>query len=256
MWQPGVAVEAGRAREQEKEPARATRFLPSASSCPTDQPSTPSKIQKQKTYLLPDSEQRCCSLSLSLSDPVFAGTGFSSACQTHNTTQTQFLSLLFSSSPSTRPNPTYLNTTQHEFSSHHCDTHLVHSRRSSVLAVGFRLPSAIPWAYSVCSTQPCIPTLKFLPLHRRSSPFASAQLLLHIAILGIMPYPKPISEPIAVVGVSCRFAGGVTTPSRLWQLLQNPKDLTQEVPSDRFNIDVSLIPRASLQSIAAIQIAT
>ena len=61
-----------------------------------------------------------------------------------------------------------------------------------------------------------------------------------------MPYPKPISEPIAVVGASCRFAGGVNTPSRLWQLLANPSDLTQEVPADRFNIDVSPIPRVAL----------
>ncbi|KAK3900471.1 hypothetical protein C8A05DRAFT_45692 [Staphylotrichum tortipilum] len=51
-----------------------------------------------------------------------------------------------------------------------------------------------------------------------------------------MPYPKPISEPIAVVGASCRFAGGVDSPSRLWELLASPKDLTKEVPSDRFNI--------------------
>ncbi|KAL2129699.1 hypothetical protein VTI74DRAFT_7429 [Chaetomium olivicolor] len=51
-----------------------------------------------------------------------------------------------------------------------------------------------------------------------------------------MPYKKPISEPIAVVGSSCRFAGGVTTPSRLWRLLENPVDLTREIPPERFNI--------------------
>ncbi|KAK4035108.1 hypothetical protein C8A01DRAFT_48664 [Parachaetomium inaequale] len=51
-----------------------------------------------------------------------------------------------------------------------------------------------------------------------------------------MSYSKPLSEPIAVVGTGCRFAGGVTTPSRLWQLLADPTDLTQEVPAERFNI--------------------
>jgi len=54
-----------------------------------------------------------------------------------------------------------------------------------------------------------------------------------------MTYKRPISEPIAVVGASCRFAGGATTPSKLWQLLANPIDLTREVPAERFNIKVS-----------------
>ncbi|KAL2021874.1 hypothetical protein VTK56DRAFT_6469 [Thermocarpiscus australiensis] len=51
-----------------------------------------------------------------------------------------------------------------------------------------------------------------------------------------MPYKVPKSEPIAVVGSSCRFAGGANSPSRLWQLLANPTDLSREVPPERFNI--------------------
>ncbi|KAJ4291251.1 hypothetical protein N0V88_006252 [Collariella sp. IMI 366227] len=54
-----------------------------------------------------------------------------------------------------------------------------------------------------------------------------------------MPYKIPIAEPIAVVGSSCRFAGGVTTPSRLWELLNNPTDLARDIPPQRFNINVS-----------------
>ena len=53
-----------------------------------------------------------------------------------------------------------------------------------------------------------------------------------------MPYKKPVSEPVAVVGSSCRFAGGVTSPSSLWQLLASPTDLTRDVPAERFNIKV------------------
>ncbi|EAQ83688.1 hypothetical protein CHGG_10092 [Chaetomium globosum CBS 148.51] len=45
-----------------------------------------------------------------------------------------------------------------------------------------------------------------------------------------------MAEPIAVVGTSCRFAGDATTPSRLWQLLVNPTDLSREIPPSRFNI--------------------
>ncbi|TEA12870.1 Lovastatin nonaketide synthase mokA [Colletotrichum sidae] len=44
-------------------------------------------------------------------------------------------------------------------------------------------------------------------------------------------------EPIVVVGSSCRFPGGVDRPSKLWELLREPKDLRTEVPKDRFNID-------------------
>ncbi|KAH6616021.1 hypothetical protein B0J18DRAFT_388589 [Chaetomium sp. MPI-SDFR-AT-0129] len=51
-----------------------------------------------------------------------------------------------------------------------------------------------------------------------------------------MSYKMPASEPMAIVGSSCRFAGGVTSPSRLWELLKDPVDLTQDVPVERFNI--------------------
>lgn len=43
------------------------------------------------------------------------------------------------------------------------------------------------------------------------------------------------SEPIAVVGASCRFPGGATSPSKLWDLLNKPRDLRRAIPEDRFN---------------------
>lgn len=42
-------------------------------------------------------------------------------------------------------------------------------------------------------------------------------------------------EPIAVVGSGCRFPGKATTPSKLWELLKQPRDVQSHVPSDRFN---------------------
>ncbi|KAL4968119.1 uncharacterized protein BDV14DRAFT_197349 [Aspergillus stella-maris] len=42
-------------------------------------------------------------------------------------------------------------------------------------------------------------------------------------------------EPIAIVGSSCRFPGGATSPSKLWELLENPRDIVQEIPASRFN---------------------
>ncbi|KAK9774856.1 putative Beta-ketoacyl synthase domain-containing protein [Seiridium cardinale] len=50
------------------------------------------------------------------------------------------------------------------------------------------------------------------------------------------------NEPIAVVGSACRLPGGIDTPSKLWDLLSNPKDLQSEVPPDRFNIDAFYHP--------------
>ncbi|WYZ35340.1 hypothetical protein EsH8_I_001616 [Colletotrichum jinshuiense] len=43
------------------------------------------------------------------------------------------------------------------------------------------------------------------------------------------------SEPIAIVGCSCRFPGGASSPSKLWDLLRDPSDILQEIPASRFN---------------------
>ncbi|KAK3296553.1 uncharacterized protein B0H64DRAFT_323128 [Chaetomium fimeti] len=44
-------------------------------------------------------------------------------------------------------------------------------------------------------------------------------------------------EPIAIVGSSCRFPGGVSSPSELWDLLRQPWDVLSEIPRSRFNTD-------------------
>jgi len=44
-------------------------------------------------------------------------------------------------------------------------------------------------------------------------------------------------EPIAIVGTGCRFAGQATTPSRLWELLKEPRDLRTKIPKERFSAD-------------------
>ncbi|KAJ5622990.1 lovastatin nonaketide synthase [Penicillium lividum] len=43
------------------------------------------------------------------------------------------------------------------------------------------------------------------------------------------------SEPIAIVGSGCRFPGGSSSPARLWELLSQPRDVSSNVPEDRFN---------------------
>lgn len=45
-----------------------------------------------------------------------------------------------------------------------------------------------------------------------------------------------MAEPIAVVGSSCRFPGGASSPSKLWQLVKNPKDVLCDIPKDRLGL--------------------
>jgi len=44
-------------------------------------------------------------------------------------------------------------------------------------------------------------------------------------------------EPIAVIGSGCRFPGGSTTPSKLWELLKEPHEILSDIKKDRFNVD-------------------
>jgi acyl transferase domain-containing protein len=44
-------------------------------------------------------------------------------------------------------------------------------------------------------------------------------------------------EPIAIIGISCRFPGGANTPARFWQLLREGGDAITEVPADRWDSD-------------------
>ncbi|WP_053161266.1 type I polyketide synthase [Streptomyces caatingaensis] len=43
----------------------------------------------------------------------------------------------------------------------------------------------------------------------------------------------PADEPIAIVGMACRFPGGITTPEELWRLLAEGGDAISGFPTDR-----------------------
>lgn len=43
-----------------------------------------------------------------------------------------------------------------------------------------------------------------------------------------------VEEPIAIIGSSCRFPGGATSPSKLLNLLREPRDVSSKI--DRFSV--------------------
>ncbi|MEV0805999.1 type I polyketide synthase [Micromonospora sp. NPDC050200] len=45
--------------------------------------------------------------------------------------------------------------------------------------------------------------------------------------------PRPVDEPIAIVGMSCRFPGGVGSPEELWRLVADGVDAIAPLPTDR-----------------------
>ncbi|KAF4889745.1 Highly reducing polyketide synthase azaB [Colletotrichum fructicola] len=45
------------------------------------------------------------------------------------------------------------------------------------------------------------------------------------------------AEPIAIIGLSCKFSGDATTPEKLWQLVVDGRDGWSPIPKSRFNSD-------------------
>ncbi|KAJ0330269.1 hypothetical protein COL5a_003329 [Colletotrichum fioriniae] len=44
-------------------------------------------------------------------------------------------------------------------------------------------------------------------------------------------------EPIAIIGSACRFPGGCSSPSKLWELLREPRDVRKQFDPKRLNLE-------------------
>jgi phthiocerol/phenolphthiocerol synthesis type-I polyketide synthase B len=51
-----------------------------------------------------------------------------------------------------------------------------------------------------------------------------------------------VAEPVAVVGIGCRFPGGVDGPASMWRLLIDGVDAVTQVPADRWDADAFFDP--------------
>ncbi|NES02152.1 MAG: type I polyketide synthase [Okeania sp. SIO2F4] len=76
-------------------------------------------------------------------------------------------------------------------------------------------------------------------LQERENLSSSKRLLLLVKQLRskVEEFKKTEKEPIAVVGMGCRFPGGANNPDAFWELLRGGRDAAREVPSERWDID-------------------
>lgn len=74
------------------------------------------------------------------------------------------------------------------------------------------------------------------------SPIKRALHALQVTRARLEALEKAQKEPIAVVGLGCRFPGRADNPQAYWQLLRNGVDTVTEVPSDRWDIDAYYDP--------------
>src|SRR6516165_7993782 len=60
------------------------------------------------------------------------------------------------------------------------------------------------------------------------------------SMLSVLEYANV--EPIAIIGIGCRFPGGADNPEAFWQRLRDGVDAIVEVPSDRWDIEAYYDP--------------
>ena len=74
------------------------------------------------------------------------------------------------------------------------------------------------------------------------SPLKKAFLALEEMQIKLKAAEDAQNEPIAIIGMGCRFPGGAHSPEAFWQLLCNGKDAIKEVPPDRWDSQLHYDP--------------
>jgi hypothetical protein len=53
----------------------------------------------------------------------------------------------------------------------------------------------------------------------------------------VPPQTARHEEPVAIIGMACRFPGGADNPEALWQMLATGVDPVVEIPAERWPVD-------------------
>ncbi len=85
-------------------------------------------------------------------------------------------------------------------------------------ATGLALPATLVFDY---------PTATTLAQHLRDELFGGAHQV------EVRAAAMVTDDPIAIVGIGCRYPGGVTTPEALWELVFEGRDVISRFPADR-----------------------
>jgi myxalamid-type polyketide synthase MxaE and MxaD len=59
--------------------------------------------------------------------------------------------------------------------------------------------------------------------------------------------------PIAIVGMGCRFPGGVDSPATYWDFLTARRDALVEIPGNRWLVDKFYSPGASVPGLSRVR---
>ena len=74
------------------------------------------------------------------------------------------------------------------------------------------------------------------------SPLKQAYLALEETQARLAAVERAPREPIAIIGLGCRFPGGATDPATFWQNLRRGVDAIREVPADRWDVNAVYDP--------------
>ncbi|WP_461088067.1 type I polyketide synthase, partial [Streptomyces deserti] len=104
----------------------------------------------------------------------------------------------------------------------------VEVRNRLAAVTGLRLPTTLVFDY---------PNAKVLAAHLRERFLGTGSSATGAAASSsaAVPVSVPVrdDEPIAIVSMSCRYPGGVTSPEQLWKLVAQGSDAISDLPTDR-----------------------
>ena len=78
------------------------------------------------------------------------------------------------------------------------------------------------------------------PQERTEALFAAQQIETNTELMRAEQVKQ--AEPVAIIGMACRFPGGADDPDTFWRLLKSGADAITEVPRDRWDIDAFYDP--------------